>query len=33
MNIKVTGKNIEITDAIRDYIEKKYERLENIWLG
>ena len=28
MNIKVTGKNIEITDAIRDYIEKKCERLE-----
>ena len=28
MNIKVTGKNIEITDAIREYIEKKCERLE-----
>jgi putative sigma-54 modulation protein len=28
MNIKITGKNIEITDAIRDYIEKKIERLE-----
>ena len=28
MNIKVTGKNIEITDAIREYIEKRCERLE-----
>jgi putative sigma-54 modulation protein len=28
MNIKITGKNIEITDAIREYIEKKLERLE-----
>ena len=28
MNIKVTGKNIEITDAIKEYIEKKCERLE-----
>ena len=28
MNIKVTGKNIEITDSIREYIEKRVERLE-----
>ena len=28
MNIKVTGKNIEITDSIREYIEKKTEKLE-----
>ena len=28
MNIKVTGKNIEITNAIREYIEKRLERLE-----
>ena len=28
MNIKVTGKNIEITDSIREYIEKRIERLE-----
>ncbi len=28
MNIKIVGKNIEITDAIREYIEKRNERLE-----
>ena len=28
MNIKVTGKNIEITDSIREYIEKRMEKLE-----
>ena len=28
MNIKVVGKNIEITGAIREYIEKRLERLE-----
>lgn len=28
MNIKLTGKNIEITEAIRDYVEKRLERLE-----
>lgn len=27
MNIKVTGKNIEITDAIRQYVEDKADRL------
>jgi putative sigma-54 modulation protein len=30
MNVKITGKNIEITDAIRDYIEKKVEKLEKL---
>lgn len=28
MNIKITGKNIEITEAIRDYVEKRLEKLE-----
>lgn len=28
MNIKVTGKNIEITDAIRQYVTEKADRLE-----
>lgn len=28
MNIKVVGKNIEITAAIKEYIEKRVERLE-----
>lgn len=28
MNIKVVGKNIEITSAIKEYIEKRLERLE-----
>jgi len=28
MNIKVTGKNIEITKAIRDYVNEKADRLE-----
>ena len=28
MNIKVVGKNIEITDSIREYVEKRVERLE-----
>ena len=28
MNIKVTGKDLEITDAIRDYITDKADRLE-----
>ena len=28
MNIKVTGRNIEITDSIREYVEKRVERLE-----
>lgn len=28
MNIKVTGKNIDVTGAMREYIEKRMERLE-----
>ena len=28
MNIKVTGKNIEITDSIREYIEMRAQKLE-----
>lgn len=28
MNIKVTGKDLEVTDAIRAYVEKKIERIE-----
>ena len=28
MNIKITGKNIEITEAMREYIEKRVEKLE-----
>ena len=28
MNIKVVGKNIEITAAIKEYIEKRVEKLE-----
>ncbi len=28
MNIKITGKDLEITDAIRAYVEKKMERIE-----
>ena len=27
MNIKVVGKDLEVTDAIRDYSEKKMEKL------
>ena len=28
MNIKITGRSIEVTDAMKDYIEKRLERLE-----
>ena len=28
MNIKITGRNIDVTDAMREYIEKRLERLE-----
>lgn len=28
MNIKITGKNIDVTSAMREYIEKRLERLE-----
>ena len=29
MNIKVVGKDLEVTDAIRDYSEKKMEKLND----
>ena len=32
MNIKVVWKNIEITEAIRDYIEKRFEKFEKFEL-
>ncbi len=32
MNIKVVGKNIEITEAIREYIEKRFEKFEKFEL-
>ena len=28
MKIKITGKELKITDAINDYAEKKMERIE-----
>lgn len=28
MKINITGKNIEVTSSIRDYIEAKFEKLE-----
>ena len=28
MNIKITGKDLKATDAIKDYIGKKLERIE-----
>ncbi len=28
MNIRITGKNIDVTEAMRDYVEKRLERLE-----
>jgi len=33
MNIKITGKDLKATDAIKDYIEKKMERLEKYFEG
>ena len=27
MNIKITGKDLKATDAIKDYVEKKVEKL------
>ena len=29
MNIKITGKELKVTDAIREYVEKKLERVQN----
>lgn len=28
MNIRITGKNIEVTEAIKDYVEKKLKRMD-----
>ena len=28
MNIKITGKDLKATDAIKDYVEKKLERIQ-----
>lgn len=33
MNIKVTGKDIKITEAINEYVEKKLERIEKYFEG
>ena len=29
MNIKITGKDLTATEAIKDYVSKKVERIEN----
>ena len=28
MNIKITGKDLKITDSIKEYVEKKMERVQ-----
>ncbi|MDY6821719.1 MAG: ribosome-associated translation inhibitor RaiA, partial [Deferribacterota bacterium] len=28
MNVKITAKNLELTDAIKNYIEKKLKRID-----
>ena len=33
MNIKVTGKDMQVTDAINEYAEKKLERIEKYFEG
>ena len=33
MNIKITGKDLKATEAIKDYIEKKMTRLEKYFEG
>lgn len=33
MNIKVTGKDVKVTDAIKDYAEKKLERIKKYFEG
>lgn len=33
MNIKVTGKDVKVTDAIKDYAEKKLDRIEKYFEG
>ena len=33
MNIKITGKDLKATDAIKDYVEKKLERIQKYFEG
>lgn len=33
MNIKVTGKDVKITDSINEYVEKKLERIQKYFEG
>ena len=33
MNIKIVGKDLIATDAIKDYVEKKLERVEKYFEG
>ncbi len=33
MNVKITGKDLKATDAIKDYVEKKLERIEKYFDG
>ena len=33
MNIKITGKDLKATEAIKDYVEKKLERVEKYFEG
>ena len=33
MNIKITGKELKATEAIKDYVEKKLERIERYFEG
>ena len=33
MNIIITGKDLKATDAIKDYVEKKLERIEKYFEG
>ena len=28
MNIKITGKDLKVTDSIKEYVEKKMERVQ-----
>ena len=33
INITITGKDVKATEAIRDYVEKKMERVEKYFDG
>jgi putative sigma-54 modulation protein len=33
MNITITGKDVKATEAIKDYVEKKMERVERYFEG